>query len=220
VKRPYHHANLHATLLDAAVALIAETGPQGFTLREVARRAGVSHNAPYRHFASKDELLRAVATEGFERLTHAMEKAMKPARTPLQRLELCGCGYVEFALRYPHHLTVMFELPAPIRGEVTRIDAIGHSAFDVLLGCVVDAQKSGNLPAGDPMPLAWMAWSLVHGIARLTTGGSLPLRRKAALRFTSAAARSIFAGNDASAHSTAHGNRTRRTSNPKPAAAV
>ena len=58
---PYHHANLRKTLLDAAVALVGEVGPRAFTLREVARRAGVSHNAPYRHFSSKDELLTAVA---------------------------------------------------------------------------------------------------------------------------------------------------------------
>src|SRR5208283_5033347 len=64
-KRPYHHGNLKPTLLRAAVALIAEVGPAAFTLREVARRAGISHNAPYRHFREKDELLAAVATEGF-----------------------------------------------------------------------------------------------------------------------------------------------------------
>ena len=67
--QPYHHVDLRKTLLEAAVALIGEAGPRGFTLREVARRAGVSHNAPYRHFAGKDELLVAVAQEGFGRLT-------------------------------------------------------------------------------------------------------------------------------------------------------
>jgi len=96
--------DLRTTLLEAAVALIGEVGPRAFTLREVARRAGVSHNAPYRHFAGKDELLAAVAAEGFDRLTAAMERAMKPGRTPLERLQLCGCGYVDFALRWPLHL--------------------------------------------------------------------------------------------------------------------
>src|SRR5271167_1995017 len=109
--QPYHHGNLRKSLLDAAVALIGEVGPRAFTLREVARRAGVSHNAPYRHFSGKDEILLAVAGEGFDRLAAVMLKAISPARSPHERLVLCGCGYVDFALRWPHHLMVMFELP-------------------------------------------------------------------------------------------------------------
>src|SRR5271170_6310825 len=75
-KRPYHHANLKQSLLDAAVDLLAEVGSQGFTLREVARRAGVSHNAPYRHFKDKDDLVAAVAAEGFDRLTASLNETM------------------------------------------------------------------------------------------------------------------------------------------------
>src|SRR5271167_4183220 len=101
--RPYHHGNLKQALIDAAVALIAEVGPQGFTLREVARRAGVSHNAPYRHFLDKDDLLAAVAAEGFERLNESMTKAMRKGRTGAEQLRLAGRGYVEFALRSPQH---------------------------------------------------------------------------------------------------------------------
>src|ERR1035441_2438359 len=79
-KRPYHHGNLKATLLKTAVGLIAEVGPAAFTLREVARRAGISHNAPYRHFREKDELLGAVATAGFERLADALGKPESATR--------------------------------------------------------------------------------------------------------------------------------------------
>src|ERR1700689_3342686 len=106
-KRPYHHANLKQNLLDAAVGLLAEAGPQGFTLREVARRAGVSHNAPYRHFKDKDDLVGAVAAEGFDRLTASMLAAMEPGDTVSERLRLAGRGYVEFALRQPQHLVAM-----------------------------------------------------------------------------------------------------------------
>ena len=98
-KRPYHRVNLKQNLLDSAVALIGEVGPQAFTLREVARRAGVSHNAPYRHFRDKDDLLAAVAAEGFDRLTGEMKKAMAKGRTAAERLNLAGRGYVQFALR-------------------------------------------------------------------------------------------------------------------------
>ena len=151
--QPYHHVNLRKTLLDAAVALIGEVGPRAFTLREVARRAGVSHNAPYRHFVSKDELLATVAAEGFERLTAVMRKAMAPGRSPLQRLELCGCGYVEFALRW--------------------------------------AQQSGDLAPGELLPLAWTAWSLVHGIAKLAISGNLPLSTRATIEFTRRASQAM-----------------------------
>ena len=103
MKRAYHHGNLRKALLDAGVALIGEAGPKGFTIREVARRAGVSHNAPYRHFRDKDELLEAIALEGFGRLTAAMKKRSAAGAKAAERLRLCGCGYVDFALRWPHH---------------------------------------------------------------------------------------------------------------------
>jgi AcrR family transcriptional regulator len=193
--QPYHHANLRKTLLDAAVALIGEVGPRAFTLREVARRAGVSHNAPYRHFASKDELLVAVAAEGFDRMTAVMERAIKPGESPLERLQLCGCGYVDFGLRWPQHLLVMFDLPAPARNDC---EAVGENAFQVLLGCIQAAQASGDLAAGDPLPLAWTAWSLVHGIAKLAISGNLPLGRRATLEFTRRATQAMFDGMRAS----------------------
>jgi AcrR family transcriptional regulator len=190
----YHHANLRKTLLDAAVALIGEVGARAFTLREVARRAGVSHNAPYRHFASKDELLLAVAAEGFDRLTALMEKTLVAGKSPLERLELCGCGYVDFGLHWPNHLLVMFELPLVCGRRGKKEPAIVANAFAVLLNCIIAAQQSGDLPAGDPLPLAWTAWALVHGIAKLAISGSLPLNTRATMDFTHNAARAIFGG--------------------------
>ena len=179
---PYHRENLRQTLLEAAVALIGEVGPRAFTLREVARRAGVSHNAPYRHFSSRDELLIAVAREGFDRLTAVMQKSMARARTALERLQLSGCGYVDFALKWPHHFLVMFDLP--IKGYAECADVpVGMNAFNVLTGCIVAAQQAGDLPAGDPLPLAWTAWSLVHGVAKLAVSGNLPLSHAATLAF-------------------------------------
>jgi len=194
--QPYHHVNLRKTLLDAAVALIGEVGPRAFTLREVARRASVSHNAPYRHFPSKDELLAAVAEEGFERLTAVMRKAMAPGRSPLERLELGGCGYVDFALRWPQHFLVMFDLPHarpdhPDCPDTTDAQAAGETAFHVLLDCVAAAQQSGDLAPGDLMPLAWTAWSLVHGIAKLANSGNLPLSHRATIEFTRRASQAM-----------------------------
>lgn len=189
----YHHANLRKTLLDAAVTLIGEVGPRAFTLREVARRAGVSHNAPYRHFVSKNELLEEVAAEGFDRLTASMRKSMAQATSPRERLQQCGCGYVAFALRWPQHFLVMFDLPQAPQGQ-ERYRAAGQNAFAVLQECIVAAQQSGDLPAGDLLPLAWTAWSLVHGIAKLAISGNLPLNARSTIEFTRSASQAIFSG--------------------------
>ena len=179
--------------MEAAVALIGEVGPRDFTLREVARRAGVSHNAPYRHFPAKDDLLVAVATEGFDRLTALMQKSSARGKTALGRLQLCGCGYVDFALHWPHHFLVMFDLPKTSH-EQCKDEQVGKNAFDVLMGCIMAAQQSGDLPAGDPLPQAWTAWSLVHGIAKLAISGNLPLGRRETLDFTHRATEVLSCG--------------------------
>src|SRR5215469_979889 len=110
--RPYHHGNLREALLSAALGLISEVGPTAFTLREVARRAGVSHNAPYRHFKDRDELMAAVSTQGYAELTQALLDAGEQESAALSQLKAAGLAYVKFALRRPEHFTVMFDAPA------------------------------------------------------------------------------------------------------------
>jgi AcrR family transcriptional regulator len=180
--QPYHHGNLKEALLDAAVAMIAETGPRGFTLREAARRAGVSHNAPYRHFRDRNDLLAAVATDGFDRLTRAMASA-GPKASPLNRLRRSGLAYVDFALRWPQHFAAMFDAPWN-EAEYPECVAAAQRCFQTLLRLVRDCQAAHQMPDGDPDRLACHAWSLVHGIAKLANAGQLPWRSKAAvLRF-------------------------------------
>ena len=180
--RPYHHGNLKQALLEAAVELIAETGPRGFTLREAARRAGVSHNAPYRHFRDRNDLLAAVATDGFDRLTRAMARS-SPKASPLNRLRRGGLAYVDFALRWPQHFAAMFDAPWN-QPDYPECAAAAQRCFQTLLGFVRDCQAAHQMPAGDPERLAYHAWSLVHGIAKLANAGQLPWRSKAeVLRF-------------------------------------
>lgn len=181
-KRPYHRLNLKQSLLDAAVALIGEAGPQAFTLREVARRAGVSHNAPYRHFRDKDDLLAAVAAQGFDQLTESMEQAMAKGRTAAERLRLAGRGYVQFALGSPRHILVMFEGPKPAEPRPEHVES-AQRAFQTLLDAIAAAQAEGALPKGDPHRFAVVAWSGVHGLAKLAIGGQLPFDAKQALDF-------------------------------------
>jgi len=192
-KRAYHHGNLRQVLLDAGVALIGEVGPKGFTIREVARRAGVSHNAPYRHFRDKGELLAVIAAEGFERLALAMKQSAADGVTAIDRLRLCGCGYVDFALRWPQHFIVMFDLPSAPE-DYSRRQIVGKNAFQILLDFIIDSQKEGALPRGDPFPLALMAWSLVHGIAKLATSGHIPYTLGQTLDFTRWASQAFVSG--------------------------
>jgi AcrR family transcriptional regulator len=190
----YHHGNLKKALLDAAVKVIAKMGPRAFTLREVARQAKVSHNAPYRHFKDKEELLAAVAAEGFERLADSMIEAAASAGDALTALLLSGRGYVQFALRWPEHFSVMFDQHEGF-DAYPKYAASGQKAFQVLLDRIIAAQQSGQLPAGDAKPLALTAWSMVHGIAKLATSGLLPFNSEAAiLEYTTYATRALGEG--------------------------
>src|SRR5262247_3375139 len=106
-RNPYHHGNLREALLKAAIRLIAEVGPTAFTLREVARRAGVSHNAPYRHFEDKEALLAAVATEGFLLLSAALRDARANVEVAEERFVRTGVAYLRFAQEHRGYLAVM-----------------------------------------------------------------------------------------------------------------
>jgi AcrR family transcriptional regulator len=176
--KPYHHGNLRQALLEAAIRLIAESGATAFTLREVARRAGVSHNAPYRHFQDKDALLAAVATEGYRELTEAMVKAAGQRSSARDRLKEAGLAYIAFALRRPEHFTVMFDAPFSKRTNPEAGSASEH-AFSTLLNLVRDCQRDKQLPSGDPLAFGLLAWSMVHGIAKLAITARLPFGSKA-----------------------------------------
>lgn len=178
--KPYHHGNLREALLQAAIALIAEVGPVAFTLREVARRAGVSHNAPYRHFRDKEDLITAVATEGYRELTSAMQEAARKQAHGLDRLKYAGLAYIEFALRRPEHFAVMFDAPLSGRQHHETNEA-AKEAFSALVGYVKGAQETGELATGDTVDYAYLAWTMVHGVAKLAITGRLPYRAKSGI---------------------------------------
>ena len=177
-RKPYHHKHLREALLLAALQLIAEVGPGNFTLREVARRAGVSHNAPYRHFRDKDELIAAVAGQGFRELNKTMLDAARLSTSAIDSLKRAGLAYVEFALRRPEHFTVMFDSQDRRRKSSDATEA-GEQAFATLVTLVKSCQDEGRLPSGDPHRLALLAWSMVHGVAKLATAKRLPYGSKA-----------------------------------------
>ena len=163
----YHHGDLRTALLRAAVELIAEHGIHKLSLRECARRAGVSHAAPYRHFADKDALLLAIAREGFALLHQRGLTAVEGLRDPRDRLDAYGVAYVRFAIEHPVHVRVMFTMPIPAAHANT---AVGEEAFDLLVE--VASQVAG--PDVDPREAATAAWSLSHGLSMLILDGRIP----------------------------------------------
>jgi AcrR family transcriptional regulator len=176
--KPYHHGNLREALLESAIGLIAEAGPAGFTLREVTRRAGVSHNAPYRHFSNRDDLIAAIATEGFRHLIQVMLRAAAGGVSAFDSLRRAGLAYITFALGRPEHFSVMFDAPTHVTSDHSELSKAADEAFSTLLNLVQSCQSEGRLP-GDSHEFALLAWSMVHGIAKLATSGRLPYTSKA-----------------------------------------
>ncbi len=193
-KQTYHHGDLQQALIEAAIALIAEKDVSSLSLREVARRVGVSHAAPYRHFADKDALLAAVAREGFQGLSEAMKLGLQQAPPdPLKRLEATGMAYVGYAIAHPSYYRVMF---GAYRSEgYPSLEQASQEAFGVLVGVIVEGQGAGVVRSGEPRQLAWVAWSLVHGLAMLLIDGQLPVTEGSAIEsLTSVAARTLIEG--------------------------
>jgi AcrR family transcriptional regulator len=171
----YHHGDLRRAIMDAALSMVREGGLPALSLREVARRAGVSSGAPYHHFANRDALLAAIATEGFAMLAAAMQAAMKRAEPSADaQLESLGAAYVAFAIAEPAHFRVMFAAaPAGAREAFPELAAVGEPVYELLVEYVVRSQSEGLAPPGDPAPYVLTAWAVVHGAASLLLDGPL-----------------------------------------------
>ena len=168
----YHHGDLKRALTEAALGLVKEKGPKGFTLREVARRAGVSAAAPYRHFSDKAQLLAAVATQGFIQLHEALSAATTETADLTRQVLDMGRAYARWAVTHPDYYQVMFGAELD-KSDKPELLTAGARAFDDLLDAIVQCQQANLLPAGDPREIAGPTWSLLHGIALLTIGGDL-----------------------------------------------
>jgi AcrR family transcriptional regulator len=171
-RRPYHHGNLRAALLEAALVLVQREGVEALTLRGVARRAGVSPAAPYRHFADKRALLAAVAEEGFRLLATALREA-GGAEDPRERFRARGRAYVGFATAHPSHFRVMFGRELADRTGYPGLRDAGAAAFDALVEGMLEAQRAGVVREGDPRELGLAAWSAMHGLSSLLLTGRL-----------------------------------------------
>jgi AcrR family transcriptional regulator len=168
----YRHGDLRAAGVEAAAALVEETGPGALSMREVARRTGVSHTAFYHHFPDKASLFAAVAEQGFAELTRTMTAGAARADDPLARLHAIGVGYVTYALRHPGVFRLMF------RPELTGIEGAGVPAvvsgsWELLRSTVQECQQAGFSKDEHLDVLAILCWTSVHGLATLLLDGPL-----------------------------------------------
>lgn len=177
-RRGYHHGNLREALIDAALTLIGEKGPAGFTFADAARLAGVSPAAPYRHYRDRDALMADVARRGFElfekRLTRAWNGGAPDALRALRGL---GDAYLDFARDEPAYYAAMFEAGV-VADAAPELKLASNRAFDVLKGAA--EAIAGNLPPeGRPPPLmiALHIWALTHGVASLFGRGDAARRK-------------------------------------------
>jgi AcrR family transcriptional regulator len=164
----YHHGYLRRALIDAALAMVIEEGAWDFKLREVARRAGVSHAAPYNHFEDKAALLAEVASLGFHSLRLAMHAAARSQpRSARQAFVNIGAAYVRFGVEHPAHYRLMFGVELADRERHPMLHAASDATFAVLTGVLERGQLSGQIRRGEVRDQALAAWALVHGLTTL-----------------------------------------------------
>lgn len=166
---PYHHGDLRRALVVAAREQIEAQGADEFSLRETARRVGVSANAAYRHFTDRDALLAAVAAAGFGELSAAMVEARAATKSPVAAFRAVGRAYIEFALRAPALFRVMFTRRGP---ETLPREAPPSPTPYELLGQALDALVvNGELSRAKRKGAELKAWTVVHGYAQLLLDG-------------------------------------------------
>ncbi|GBR48013.1 TetR/AcrR family transcriptional regulator [Gluconobacter roseus] len=165
--RPYHHGDLRRALIDTALAMLAVDQNWAFTLREVARRTGVSHAAPYKHFRDREVLLRELARIGFVRLEETMTEAMSPAM-PSTRAQFVAAAQacIGFACQNPALYRLMFSSDADKTMD-PQLHEAAMSTFGILLGLLDKGQRNGSFRPVAVSALAAASWAQVHGLAML-----------------------------------------------------
>ena len=185
-ERPYHHGDLRRTILKAALEILSETQSLEFSLRELARRADVSHNAPYKHFADRRELLAAVSAAGFETLTKRMEREASGLRNAREQLFAMLRAYIDHGVENPALYSLMFGgyLSGGNQGR-PAIESNAAEKTKALLAGVIVAGGLGRAIPHIPRNERKIAgailacWSLVHGLTLLLADGLVGPKEKA-----------------------------------------
>lgn len=172
-KRGYHHGNLRQALVDAATGLIEAKGPQGFTLSEAAKAAGVTPAAVYRHFEGREDLIAEIARQGFGIFADLMEYAFESGRpSALSSFEATGRAYLAFARKYPGHYQAMFESGLSLNRNA-ELSAAAERAKAVLERAAEDLSK--HIPPEKRPPAQMVSahiWAMSHGVVELYARGA------------------------------------------------
>ena len=165
----YHHGDLANALLDAVGEIVGESGASGVTLREAARRAGVSHSAPAHHFRDKDGLMEAFGIQGWEMLAEALRNTAIETEDESHRRQLTAMGraYLEFAMQHPAHYEVMMRMMDDCEDPAAPIHQAAESAFAPLALFVGRTVQDGIIAEHRARYFATILWGTVHGIAHL-----------------------------------------------------
>lgn len=180
----YHHGKLRDALIEAGVELARSGGPNAVLLRAASRKASVSHNAAYRHFADQADLLAAVAQQCMTRLSILMTERMdlvvarSAARRARARLEAIGRAYIDFALTEPGWFRTAFTSARPQTASTDPVDSV-PGPYDVLGAALDDLVRAGILPRRRRAGAQYAAWSAVHGLSSLLLDGPLRDLREA-----------------------------------------
>jgi AcrR family transcriptional regulator len=173
-KSQYHHGDLRNTLMRIGTDLVLSEGIEKLSLREVAKRAGVSHNAPYQHFDSREELVAAVAEGAFRALHTNIEDTLQASGStdPAARLRGIGRHYVSFMQSHPAYLSLMFG-SFPHEGYPDLSQA-AKALLEQLVIVIQEGQSAGIIRAGNPAVFAGLVWMTVHGLSTILQVGKLP----------------------------------------------
>jgi AcrR family transcriptional regulator len=171
--RPYHHGNLRQELLRAAEAALEARGVQQLSLRELSRELGVSHASPQRHFATKQDLINALATVGFQRFDSiAARAAAAPGQDFNARLTKVALAHLGFALKHPALLALMFEAKRQPALPPELLTAL-HAAFSHIPRILKEGQEAGKIVPGDPYRLALTIGAVVQGLVAISIDGKI-----------------------------------------------
>lgn len=171
-KKSYHHGHLRSALIEGAIELIAERGRAEFTLRELARRLGVTHAATYHHFRDKDALLAAVAEEGYRAMgAHLEALSQEASDDPIEKMRAMGVGYVRFALENQAHFRVMFGHKFADISAYPSMKEVGEATKSLMMTLVSQGQQEGLYKDCPLDELIATCWATVHGLALLTING-------------------------------------------------
>ena len=175
--KPYHHGDLRRVLIDAALQLVGEGGPDAVSVREAARRAGVSPGAPFRHFPSRDALMQAVAEEAQRRFRAEIEAALlseAPAGDPLARFRSLGLAYVRWAIRNPTHFEILSSRRFFDHDKAAVISADNAELIELTERTLAEAFAKGQLRSGNLKAVQIAGRALVYGFARMNIDGHFP----------------------------------------------